>query len=115
MLPQNKKLKQSTRNLRKNMTNAERKLWPKIRRKQLKGVQFYRQKVIVNYIVDFYCHQAKLVIEVDGGQHFCKQGINTDLKRDTYLKELNLRVLRFSNYEVLKEIDCVVDKIYTYL
>lgn len=55
--------------LRKNMTEAEKILWSKIRRKQLKGYQFYRQRVIGNYIVDFLCPKARLVIEVDGGQH----------------------------------------------
>ena len=68
-LPRDRRLKEYSRNLRKNMTNAEVLLWSKIRRKSLDGYQFYRQKIIGSYIVDFYCHKAKLVIEVDGGQH----------------------------------------------
>ena len=68
MLSYNKSLTQLSRNLRRNMTDAERLLWSKIRSKQLKGFQFYRQKIIGNYIVDFYCPKSKLVIEVDGGQ-----------------------------------------------
>ncbi len=67
MLSYNKSLKQFSRNLRKNMTDAERLLWSRIRRKQLKRLQFYSQKIIGNYIVDFYCPELKLVIEIDGG------------------------------------------------
>jgi len=86
MLPFNKKLKNLARELRKNMTNAERLLWSKIRRKQLNGYQFYRQKNIGNYIVDFYCPSAKLIIEIDGGQHFSKEGFEKDRIRKTELE-----------------------------
>jgi very-short-patch-repair endonuclease len=115
MLPKNKNLKQYARELRNNMTDAERKLWSRIRRKQLKEAQFYRQRVIGNYIVDFYFHSAGLVIEVDGGQHFTQNGKETDLVRDSYLKGLGLKELRFSNSEVINKIDGVVEKIYSYL
>jgi very-short-patch-repair endonuclease len=74
MLPYNNKLKPFSRSLRSNMTDAERLLWSKIRWKQFKGVQFYRQKIIGNYIADFYCPKLKLVIEVDGGQHYSAEG-----------------------------------------
>jgi len=67
MLSYNKELKGFSRTLRKNMTSAEKLLWSKIRGKQLKNCQFYRQKIIGNYIVDFFCPKANLVIEVDGG------------------------------------------------
>jgi very-short-patch-repair endonuclease len=67
MLPFNKRLKILARELRKNMTDAGKLLWSKIRRKQLKGYQFYRQKNIGDYIVDFYCPAGKLIVEVDGG------------------------------------------------
>ncbi|MBP9011503.1 MAG: DUF559 domain-containing protein, partial [Syntrophaceae bacterium] len=67
MLPFNKKLKPAARSLRSNMTDAERLLWSRIRKKQISDVQFYRQKNIGNYIVDFYCPQGRLVIELDGG------------------------------------------------
>ena len=70
------------------MTDSERKLWSKIRRKQLKGFQFLRQRPIGNYIVDFSCPEAKLVIEVDGGQHFTETGIEKDNSRDKYLNSL---------------------------
>ena len=68
MLSYDKQLKALSQHLRKNMTDAENMLWLKLRRKQLKGHQFYRQKMIGKYIVDFYCPKANLVIEFDGGQ-----------------------------------------------
>ncbi len=70
MIYYNHGLKNTARTLRKNMTEPERLLWSRIRRKQLRGFQFYRQKTVGNYIVDFYCPSARIIIEVDGGQHF---------------------------------------------
>jgi very-short-patch-repair endonuclease len=115
MLPFNKKLKPLARNLRKNLTDAERNLWAKIRGKQLKDKQFYRQKNIGNYIVDFYCPAAKLIIEIDGGQHYSGEGKKKDGIRDSYLKYQGFRVLRFSDREVLKNIEGVLERIYDYL
>jgi len=97
------------------MTDAEKLVWSRVRRKQLKGLQFYRQKVIGNYIVDFYCSKARLAVEIDGGQHFSESGINKDTKRDQYLNDLGIRVLRFSNHDILKKIDSVVEHIYNNL
>jgi very-short-patch-repair endonuclease len=88
MLPFNKKLKTLARQLRKNMTEAESFLWQRIRRKQLKGRQFYRQKNIGNYIVDFCCPSAKVIVELDGGQHYRQEGIRRDQVRDKYLENL---------------------------
>ncbi len=116
MLPYNKKLKAYSRALRKNMTDAERRLWSKLRGKQIKGLQFYRQKIIGDYIVDFYCPRAKLVVEVDGGQHYIAEGIEKDRKREGCLIEnFGLKVFRFSDIEVLKDIDAVVEKIWNEL
>ena len=111
MLPYNKNLKQHSRQLRNNMTDAERHLWTKIRMKQLKGYQFYRQKPVGDYIVDFFCPRAKLVIEVDGSQHFADEMTEYDRIRDEYLSSLGLRVLRFTNTEVLTNIEGVVESI----
>ena len=108
----NKNLKPLAAELRKNMTDAERLLWSKVRRKQLKGLQFYQQKIINDYIVDFYCHEEKLVIEIDGGQHYTEEKIKTDIERDQNLKELGLKVLRYSNLDVLKNIEGVLEDIY---
>jgi very-short-patch-repair endonuclease len=110
-LPFNKDLKGFARDLRKNMTETEVFLWNRIRRRQLYGYQFYRQKNIGNYIVDFYCSAAKLVIELDGGQHYSESGIIRDKQRDDYLSSLGLQILRFSDREVFKNIEGIVEKI----
>ena len=107
----NKKLKLHSRDLRKNQTDAEEKLWYHLRRKQINNIQFYRQKPIGPYIVDFYAHAAKLVIEIDGGQHFEEKGLAYDAKRDRYLRSLGLKILRFNNLEVIYELDAVLEMI----
>ena len=111
MFPYNANLKQRSRQLRENMTDAERYLWAKLRRKQLKGYQFYRQKPIGDYIVDFFCPRAKLVIEVEGSQHFSEEITEYDRIRDEYMSSLGLRVVRFTNTEVLAHIEGVVESI----
>jgi very-short-patch-repair endonuclease len=115
VLPYNKNLKNLAGNLRKNMTDAERRLWSKVRRKQLKGYQFYRQKNIGDYIVDFYCPAAKLIVEVDGGQHYSEEKILKDRTRDMFLNDLGFSVLRYSNSDVFKNIEGVVTDIYNHL
>jgi very-short-patch-repair endonuclease len=94
------------------MTDSEKTLWQRIRRKQLMGIQFYRQKPIGNFIVDFFAPKLKLIIEVDGSQHFQAAHLLKDSKRDEYLTGLGLKVLRFNNREVLKETEAVLQKIY---
>jgi len=83
-----------------------------LRNKQLLGIQFYRQKPIGEYIVDFYAPGAKLVVEVDGSQHMEGDHALKDRTRDGYLVSLGLKVLRFNSREVLKESDVVVEAIY---
>lgn len=112
MQPYNKYLKLPSRDLRNNMTDAEQLLWRKLRRKQILGLQFYRQKPILNFIVDFYCPAANLVIECDGRQHYTAEGLEADRARDQALAQLGLNVLRFDNRQILTEIDGVVEKIY---
>jgi very-short-patch-repair endonuclease len=107
-----RELKESSRTLRKNMTVAERALWGKVRRQQVQGLRFYRQKPLLSFIVDFYCPKAKLVIELDGGQHFKPDNQIKDQARDDQLAALGLRVLRFNNRQVLKEMDVVMDVIW---
>lgn len=94
------------------MTDAERLLWSKLRNKQLKDFQVYRQRIIGDYIVDFYCPKASLIIEIDGGQHYRDKGIKKDKIRDDYMTNRGFRVLRFSDKEVFKNLDEVVGKIY---
>lgn len=111
MLKYNASLKQPARKLRSDMTDAERLLWARLRGKQVLGVQFYRQKPLGPYIVDFHAPAAKLVIEVDGSQHFEAAGQLSDWQRDTYLESLGQRVLRFDNLQVLKETEAVLETI----
>lgn len=115
MLPYDRKLKSRSRELRSKMTDAEIALWAKLRRKQLYGLQFYRQKPLGRFIVDFYCPSACLVLELDGGQHYTEQGVSSDSLRDAELGRLGLNVLRFSNLDVLGNMDGVVATIAQYL
>lgn len=111
MLPYNKELVPCSRNLRLNTTDAEKHLWAKLRLRQIKDCQFYRQKIIGNYIVDFFCPKAKLIIEVDGNQHSVGNVAKGDKVRDEYLIKLGLRVLRFTDTDVLKNLEGVAEKI----
>ena len=115
MIYYNRRLKNTARTLRKNMTDSERLLWSRIRRKQLRGFQFYRQKTVGNYIVDFYCPSAKIIIEVDGSQHFEEQRRKKDRIRDAYLSKLGFEILRFPNWEVMRNVDDIVEDIYRHL
>ena len=112
MQPYNPHLKEPSQLLRNSMTDAEHKLWQRIRRKQILGFQFYRQKPILNFIVDFYCPHAKLVIECDGSQHHTIEGLESDACRDDMLNQLGLTVLRFNNRQILLEIDTVCQVIF---
>jgi very-short-patch-repair endonuclease len=97
------------------MTDAERLLWSKIRGKQIRGQQFYRQKIIGEYIVDFYCPKSRLVIEVDGGQHYSVEGKEKDRMRDCYMARAGIAVLRFSDREVFNNLEAVLERIWKQL
>ena len=101
ILPRNKDLLSRARELRKNATKQENMLWYNF----LNDFKypFYRQKIIGNYIADFYCHKASLVVEIDGSQHFEKDKMEYDRVRTSYLNALGIKVIRFSNFEVDKE------------
>ena len=94
----NKKLVANSQKLRKTMTKEERHLWYDFL-KQI-PVTVRRQKIFGKYIVDFYIESARIVIELDGSQHYEKEGQRADSERDAYLKELGIRVLRYSNADV---------------
>ena len=100
-----------SRELRTNQTQAESCLWDKLRNRQLYGFKFRRQHQFGDYIADFYCHEAQLVIECDGSIHQTNENWQHDQVRDTYMVGQGLRVERFSNEEVLNNIGVVVDKI----
>ena len=112
MLHYDPKLKNFAQSLRTNQTKSEQQLWSKLRGKQLHGVQFYRQKPLGHYIVDFYAPRAKLVIEVDGSQHQEADQQQHDAARDHFLRKSGLQVLRFDSRQVLTETDAVVQIIY---
>ncbi len=105
MLSYNQKNIPFAKELRKNMTPWERKLWYQF----LRGypIRFQRQKSIGNYIADFYCAKAKLIIELDGSQHYLDSGISHDAEKNEYYKSLGLKVLHFSNLDVDKNFNGV--------
>ena len=114
-LPQDKRLKEFSRYLRNNATKEENHLWYDYLKTY--ELQFYRQKIIGNFIVDFYCPKAKLVIELDGSQHYKENKKVYDEKRTDFLKSLNIVVLRFTNLDinnnfpgVCKMIDVTIKK-----
>ena len=115
MRPYGPSLKPLARRLRTGMTDAEQWLWQNVRRKQMLGVQFYRQKPIGSYIVDFYAPNAKLVVEVDGGQHLESGQLGRDKRRDDHLRSLGLEVMRFDNLQVLTQGRAVLESIYAYI
>lgn len=96
------------------MADAERKLWRLLRHNQL-GVHFRRQVPLGPYILDFFCFEAKLVVELDGSQHYRKNGLSSDSKREAYLKKQGLTVLRFNNIELLTNPTGVLQSIYEHL
>ncbi|MCJ7530167.1 MAG: endonuclease domain-containing protein [Anaerolineales bacterium] len=100
---------QRAKELRRHMTPEEAMLWERLRANRLQGFHFRRQQVIAGFIVDFYCHSAGLVIEVDGSVH--DQRVEYDLDRSRILESLGLRVLRFKNQEIHEEIEGVLARV----
>lgn len=97
--------------LRRDQTDAERAIWNTIRNRQIQGLKFYRQYSAGPYILDFYCPQLRLGIEVDGGQHNEEEGLKRDENRTKYLAEHEIKVLRFWNNDVLQNIEGAVEEI----
>lgn len=97
------------RNLRKNQTDAEKKLWAILRNSQLAGAKFRRQFPVGRYILDFYSLECKLGIEADGGQHYEDKGKQRDELRTSELSQLGVQILRFSDREILKNIEGVCE------
>ncbi len=104
-----RKKRQFARKLRRNMTPAEKLLWQRLRANRLGGWHFRRQQIIDGFIVDFYCHQADLVIEVDGPIHLHQKA--ADQRREEVLKTKGLRVIRFKNEEIESDLDLVCKRI----
>ena len=108
-IPKDNSQLENARRLRREMTPHERKLWYLFLRQY--PVKIYKQRIIGKFIVDFYCASAKLVIELDGSQHYEPQGVAHDLERSAYLTALGLEVLRFSNQDVDKDFHGVCTQI----
>jgi very-short-patch-repair endonuclease len=108
-MPAPAKIRNFSRSLRKNPTDAEKKLWAHLRRKQISGRRFRRQHPLGRYIVDFVCLEAKLIVEIDGGQH--AESVHDDTQRTQWLQRQGFRVARFWNNEVLGETESVLTEI----
>ena len=109
----NEKLKKYSQKLRKNMTSEERKLWFDFLKKL--PVNIYRQKIFGNYIVDFCCAEYKIIIEIDGFQHYTEEGEEADKVRDEYFNKLGFKVLRYTNAEVNCKFKEVCEDILKYI
>ncbi|MET0969528.1 MAG: endonuclease domain-containing protein [Tardiphaga sp.] len=105
------KLRRHARALRRDSTDAERLLWASLRGHRLNGISFRRQVPIGNYIADFVCHTARLVIELDGGQHYSDDAEVADLRRTAALEANGFRVMRFGNHDVMSNRDGVLQTI----
>ena len=113
-LPYKKELIPKAKEMRKAMTPQESHLWYDYLRNY--PVRFQRQKAVSSFIADFYCHKARLIVEVDGSQHFTEQGVAYDNERTAILSEFNLYVIRFSNYDVNVNFESVcaeIDRVVT--
>lgn len=110
-MEQTLKMRHNAQNLRKNATKEENHLWYDFLKTY--GVQFHRQYVIDNYIVDFYCHKAMLAVELDGSQHYEPEKIRYDQQRTADLQAKGILVLRFSNLDVKRNFHAVCERIHT--
>ena len=96
--------------LRRGMSETEKIIWERVSNKQL-GVRIRRQHPICKFIADFYCHEVKLVIEIDGGIHLLPENKEYDISRDIILKEFQIEILRFTSDEVIKDTSLVIERI----
>lgn len=105
---------ENAKGMRENMTEAEKKLWSRISNKQL-GFRFKPQHPISRFVADFYCHKARLIVELDGKIHLGKDEREYDVNREAVLKRFGIKVLRFTNEEVIKDIEKVIEEIKRHL
>ncbi len=105
------KLKERRRNLRTEQTESEKALWAKLRKQQMNGLRFLRQFSIGPYILDFYCPEKRLGIELDGGHHAEEKTKEYDFNRDVFLKSCDIKMLRFWNSEVQRNLEGVLEEI----
>jgi very-short-patch-repair endonuclease len=115
IIPYNPKLTQLARKLRNDSTETEIYLWLKLKGKQMYGYDFQRQKPIDNYILDFFCYDLMLGIEVDGYSHEILEVFNKDIIKEKRMNELGITILRFSDFEVLRDMENVIRAIEFYI
>ncbi len=115
IIPYNPQLKELARQLRNNSTKAEIILWLRLKGKQMFGYDFHRQKPIDNYILDFFCHELMLGIEVDGYSHLLEETYEKDIKKEQKMNDLGISILRFSDTEVLTEMRNVMAAIEKFI
>ncbi len=101
--------------LRRHMTDAERCLWRVLQNRNISGIKFRRQVPFGPYYLDFYSAEANIAIELDGGQHYTVQGKKRDAQRDTYARSLGIKVIRYSDRDVLLHLEEVLEEIRRYL
>ena len=104
--------KEKRRGLRSGMPPAEALVWSKIRNKQVLGHKFRRQYGVGPYVIDFYCPALKLAVEIDGDSHFVAEAIENDQRRQGFIESFGIRFLRFTNDEVNKELEAVLENLY---
>ena len=104
-------IKKIAKTLRKNSTIQEKRLWNLLKNRQFHNLKFKRQSPIGKYVVDFICHERKLIIELDGGQHNENKNIENDIERTNFLESLGFKIIRFWNNDIYKNIDGVITEI----
>lgn len=114
-LPYNRNLKQNSRDLRNHSTLGEVKLWTALRTRSMMGYEFYRQKPLLNYIVDFYSNALKLVIEIDGGYHNNEEVVERDAQRQKEIEAMGLNFLRFTEEQATENLPAVLLEIENYI
>lgn len=115
IIPYNPKLKDLARKLRNDSTKSEIMLWMELKGKQIYGYDFQRQKPLLNYIVDFYCNELELVIELDGYSHQFEEIVIKDEYKEAELKKYGLTMLRFDDDEIMKDMNNVLKTIEQYI
>jgi very-short-patch-repair endonuclease len=115
IIPYNPKLKELARTLRNQSTKSEIILWHYLKSKQMMGYDFHRQKPIDNYILDFFCNELMLAIELDGYSHQLDEVFEKDLKKEQRINELGIKILRFQDDEVYFDIENVLRSIENYI
>ena len=115
IIPYNSKLTQLAKKLRNESTQTEIYLWLKLKGKQMYGYDFHRQKPIDNYILDFFCYDLMLGIEVDGYSHEILEVHNKDIVKEKRMNELRITILRFSDFEILRDMENVIRAIEFYI